>query len=52
MKKQNLETEIENLIFNLLENLELNEKIDKINSIREFIHNLSPFKNEPVDYVK
>lgn len=30
----------------------LSEKINIINELREFIHELSPFKNEPVDYVK
>ena len=28
------------------------EKINYINAIREIIHELSPFKNEPVDFVK
>lgn len=28
------------------------EKIEAINKMREIIHNISPFKNEPVDYVK
>lgn len=30
----------------------IKERIDAINEIREFIHINSPFKNEPVDYVK
>lgn len=34
------------------EKLEISEKVDIINSVREFIHELSPFKNEPVDFVK
>lgn len=39
-------------ISKLLESLELNEKIEVINELREHIHNHSPFKNEPVDFVK
>lgn len=30
----------------------LKEKVDIINDFREFIHENSPFKNEPVDFVK
>lgn len=36
----------------LLSSKTLNDKIEKINILREFIHELSPFKNEPVDFVK
>lgn len=32
--------------------LELDKKIIAINEIREKIHSISPFKNEPVDFVK
>jgi len=39
-------------ISELLTDLPLSEKIDFINDIREHIHNLCPFKNEPVDYVR
>lgn len=35
-----------------LESLEFDSKIEFINEIRELIHNYSPFKNEPVDFVK
>lgn len=28
------------------------QKIELLNEIREFLHEISPFKNEPVDYVK
>jgi hypothetical protein len=44
----NLKKQITDLILNL----ELSEKINCINELRECIHELSPFKNEPVDYVK
>lgn len=35
-----------------LKGLSFSEKINSINDIREAIHNESPFKNEPVDFVK
>ena len=35
-----------------IENLPLDEKVDLINQIRERLHEISPFKNEPVDFVK
>lgn len=35
-----------------LDKLNFKEKVSYINEIREFIHELSPFKNEPVDFVK
>lgn len=37
---------------NEIERLPLNEKVEKINEIREKLHEISPFSNEPVDYVK
>ena len=46
---------IENLMFLIIYELEQmpdNEKIDNINAIREELHKISPFKNEPVDFVK
>lgn len=35
-----------------LENLDIDEKVSVINELREAIHNVSPFKGEPVDFVK
>jgi len=35
-----------------LENKDLTEKVKFINDIRYYIHLLSPFKNEPIDFVK
>lgn len=35
-----------------ISSLELHEKVAAINELREKIHNISPFKNEPVDFVK
>lgn len=31
---------------------DLHEKIDLINQTRQYLHDISPFKNEPVDFVK
>ena len=36
----------------LIESLPLDQKVDAINKIRERIHEISPFKDEPVDFVK
>lgn len=36
----------------LLNVADLNEQVNNMNEIREFIHQYSPFKNEPVDFVK
>jgi hypothetical protein len=35
-----------------LDGLSLEDTVNYINEIREFIHSKSPFKNEPVDFVK
>ncbi len=35
-----------------IKNMNFEEKVNFINEIREFIHENSPFKNEPVDYIK
>jgi ParB-like chromosome segregation protein Spo0J len=43
---------IKKLISERLKDIPLLETVDIINDLREFIHNCSPFKNEPVDYVK
>jgi len=43
---------IKQLISESLKDLPFKEKVDLINSIREHIHNESPFKNESVDFVK
>lgn len=44
--------QIKSLIDKDLSILSLNEKVDYINELREFIHKYSPFKNEPIDFVK
>lgn len=43
---------IKKQITELLSGVMFNEKVEYINSIREHIHELSPFKDEPVDFVK
>jgi len=41
---------LQNLI-NEINNLELHDKIDAINTVKKMLHNISPFKSEPVDCV-
>jgi hypothetical protein len=43
---------IKNQLSDLFLSLSGTDLIDAINQIREHIHNYSPFKNEPVDFVK
>ncbi len=51
MEKQKLE-QLKSNIDNLLNDLDFAKKVELINELREFIHFHSPFKNEPVDFVK
>ena len=44
--------DIKDRISEVLGKAEFSERVEIINSIREHIHNISPFKNEPVDFVK
>lgn len=44
--------ELKEQITNLLSAKPLNEQVELINELREHIHESSPFKNEPVDFVK
>lgn len=44
--------EIKKSISKLLSNADISDQVSIINDIREHIHNVSPFKNEPVDFVK
>lgn len=48
MKKES----VKNDLLSLFESIGLDEKIDLLNEFREFLHLQSPFKNEPVDFVK
>src|SRR5690606_6528542 len=45
-------TEIKNQITDLLSNKDLDIRVELINELRECIHEFSPFKTEPVDFVK
>jgi len=44
--------ELKEQITSLLSAKPLNEQVELINELREHIHEFSPFKNEPVDFVK
>lgn len=44
--------ELKNQISVLLSDKTIDEQVTIINELREHIHELSPFKNEPVDFVK
>lgn len=39
-------------IASIVSRMELSQKISTINELREIIHAVSPFKNEPVDFVR
>lgn len=45
-------SELKNALIAKLAEMQLDEKVDAINDIREAIHNESPFSTEPVDFVK
>lgn len=40
------------MLKNILSDLDTDDAISEINHIREFLHGLSPFKDEPVDFVR
>lgn len=44
--------EICSLIKNSIQELQIDEKVEAINAIRQCLHELSPFNTEPVDFVK
>ena len=44
--------QIKSLLLNEVDTLDLANKVDAINEIRAAIHEISPFKSEPVDFVK
>lgn len=49
--KEEIELKIKELL-NMIINVELDQKIELINLIREKVHQISPMKTEPVDYVR
>jgi hypothetical protein len=40
------------LVENSLLEMDLECRIEAINQVKEFLHKISPFKDEPVDFVK
>ena len=44
--------DLKQLIKKDVEKMSLDEKVNYINDLRYFIHEISPFKNEPVDFVR
>lgn len=38
--------------FSYLEQMQIDERVDEINRLRELIHQYSPFRDEPVDFVR
>jgi ParB-like chromosome segregation protein Spo0J len=50
--KESIHKAVSSLIFELENTTDLKEKVELINYIRESIHNVSPFRKEPVDFVK
>jgi len=40
------------LVIKKIEKMELEDKVEAINAFREKLHEVSPFKSEPVDFVK
>ncbi len=42
---------VKQLIKHYFSSMSLDQKVDSLNDLREFLHNESPFKNEPVDMV-
>ncbi len=51
MTKAKILTNAKDMV-SLIDGLPLPEKVDAINEVRELIHAISPFKSEPVDFVK
>lgn len=51
MEKQKILKEAKKL-FKDIETYDIKERVDIINGVREMLHKISPFKNEPVDFVR
>jgi len=51
MNRSELKLKVDDII-NYVSGLELDEKVDVMNEIKEGLHDISPFKTEPVDFVK
>lgn len=44
--------QLTNELVSLIETLELEQRVEVINQVREAIHNVSPFKTEPTDFIR
>lgn len=44
--------EMANQIASEISGMDIDSKVDAINNVRKILHDVSPFKNEPVDFVK
>jgi ParB-like chromosome segregation protein Spo0J len=45
-------TEVAQQLFDALDTMDLDHKVETINQLREMLHEKSPFKTEPVDFVR
>jgi ParB-like chromosome segregation protein Spo0J len=45
-------TEVAQQLFDALDTMDLDQKVETINQLREMLHEKSPFKTEPVDFVR
>lgn len=45
-------TDLARNMASIIDNLPLDEKVNALNEVRSVLHEISPFKTEPVDYVK
>jgi ParB-like chromosome segregation protein Spo0J len=44
--------DLANQLADLISKLDLNERVETLNDVRELLHKTSPFSSEPVDYVR
>jgi hypothetical protein len=52
LKSEHIKKRIKELFVEFMSDSDLAEKVEFLNDVRGFFHESSPFKNEPVDYVK
>lgn len=51
-EKRNALAEMVEVLSNAIASLPLDEKVEALNEAREALHSVSPFKNEPIDFVR
>lgn len=51
-EKRNALAEMVEVLSNTIASLPLDEKVEALNEAREALHSVSPFKNEPIDFVR